>query len=80
MGQTQNIATSQKKGEVCGQTKIAIVARSPFKCEATSTRHPTVHMIAQRHAGIGTNTFILTFLLKVRTKRFGSKTANPAKT
>jgi hypothetical protein len=61
---TQNKETSQKKqAKVCGQTKIANVALSPSRGEATSTlMHPTAYRIAQPASGIGRNTFVQTFL------------------
>jgi hypothetical protein len=61
---TQNTETSQKKqAKVCGQTKIANVALSPSRGEATSTlMHPTAYTIAQPCSEIGRNAFVQTFL------------------
>jgi hypothetical protein len=61
---TQNTKTTQKKqAKVCGQTKIAKVALSPSRGDATSTlTHPIVFTIAKHPSEINTNIFVQTFL------------------
>jgi hypothetical protein len=80
---TKNTETTKKKqAKVCGQTKIANVALSPSRGEATSTlMHPTVYMIARPCSGIGRNASVQTFfsLLGRLGKSGFSKKANPAK-
>jgi hypothetical protein len=61
---TQNTETSQKKqAKVCGQTKIANVALSSSRGNATSNlTHLMAFTVAKHPSGIGTNAFVQTFL------------------